>query len=115
MEKLFDGETNNSYENHQRRMVDVAGFIGRLFAPGRDRGDQGPENGTVVDARQLAGSRHYRALISLGNWRWRPTKARLKEVHVVYASPGTIAAMQGWTVPDGSVLVKEVFEATTER
>ena len=37
-----------------------------------------------------------------------------KEIHVVYASPGTIATYhKDGRVPDGSVLVKEVSEATT--
>jgi hypothetical protein len=34
MEKRFNGETN-SYKNHQRRRVDVAGSICRLLAAGR--------------------------------------------------------------------------------
>jgi hypothetical protein len=39
-----------------------------------------------------------------------------KELHVVYASPGTIAAYrQNGRFPDGAVLVKEVFEAATGR
>jgi Cytochrome P460 len=37
-----------------------------------------------------------------------------KEIHVVYASPGTIAAYRkDGRFPDGSVLVKEVFQADT--
>jgi hypothetical protein len=37
-----------------------------------------------------------------------------KEIHVVYASPGTITAYRkNGHFADGSVLVKEVFEATT--
>ena len=38
-----------------------------------------------------------------------------KELHVVYASPGTIAAYRkDGHFPDGAVLVKEVFNATTQ-
>lgn len=38
-----------------------------------------------------------------------------KELHVVYASPGTIAAYRkDGRFPDGAVLVKEVFKATTQ-
>jgi hypothetical protein len=38
-----------------------------------------------------------------------------KEMHVVYASPGTIAAYRkDGHFPDGTVLVKEVFKATTK-
>jgi len=37
-----------------------------------------------------------------------------KEMHVVYASPGTIAAYRkDGHFPDGTVLVKEVFKTTT--
>jgi Cytochrome P460 len=44
--------------------------------------------------------------------RWAPGS---KEIHVVYASPGTIAAYRkDGRFPDGSVLVKEVFQAATE-
>jgi len=39
-----------------------------------------------------------------------------KELHVVYASPGTITAYRkDGRFPDGAVLVKEVFEAATEQ
>jgi Cytochrome P460 len=38
-----------------------------------------------------------------------------KEMHVVYASPGTIAAYRkDGRFPDGTVLVKEVFKASTK-
>jgi hypothetical protein len=38
-----------------------------------------------------------------------------KELHVVYASPGTIATYRkDGSFPDGSVLVKEVFDTATE-
>ncbi len=38
-----------------------------------------------------------------------------KELHVAYASPGTIAAYrQDGHFPDGTVLVKEVFKTTTK-
>lgn len=42
------------------------------------------------------------------------TGAGAKEVHIVYASPGAFEAYRrSGTYPDGSVLVKEVFTATT--
>jgi hypothetical protein len=51
-------EKRTAIKNHQRRKVDVAGSICRLLAAGRDRGDQGPENGNGGRReRQLAGSR----------------------------------------------------------
>ena len=44
----------------------------------------------------------------------RPTKKGSQQLHVVYASPGTIAAYRkDGHFPDGSVLVKEVFETAT--
>ncbi len=52
----------------------------------------------------------------LGTWAVAADKgAGSKEFHVVYASPGTIAAYRkSGHFPDGAVLVKEVFKATTK-
>jgi Cytochrome P460 len=52
---------------------------------------------------------------SLGSWAVAADQGqRAKQIHVVYDSPGTIAAYRkSGRFPDGSVLVKEVFEATT--
>jgi hypothetical protein len=51
----------------------------------------------------------------LGSWAVASDQGQgLKELHVVYASPGTIAAYrEGGRFPDGTVLVKEVFQAAT--
>ena len=51
----------------------------------------------------------------LGSWAVAADQGQgSKEVHVVYASPGAVAAYRkDGRFPDGSVLVKEVFEATT--
>ena len=51
----------------------------------------------------------------LGSWAVAADQGQgSKEVHVVYASPGAIAAYRkDGRFPDGSVLVKEVFAATT--
>jgi hypothetical protein len=51
----------------------------------------------------------------LGSWAVAADQGQgSKEIHVVYTSPGTIAAYRkDGRFPDGSVLVKEVFEATT--
>jgi len=53
---------------------------------------------------------------ALGTWAVAADKgAGSKEMHVVYASPGTIAAYRkNGRYPDGTVLVKEVFKATTK-
>jgi hypothetical protein len=52
---------------------------------------------------------------SLGSWTVAADQGQgAKELHVVYASPGTITAYRkGGRFPDGAVLVKEVFEAAT--
>jgi hypothetical protein len=52
---------------------------------------------------------------SLGSWAVAADQGQgAKELHVVYASPGTIAAYRkDGRFPDGAVLVKEVFQAET--
>lgn len=59
---------------------------------------------------------HYRETYEyLGTWSVAATgKDGAKEMHVVYASPGTTAAYRkSGRYPDGAVLVKEVFDAGT--
>jgi hypothetical protein len=77
--------------------------------------DQSPAD--VVDAQgNLRVPEDYRtAYQSLGTWAIAADQGiGSKELHVVYASPSTIAAYRkGGSFPDGSVLVKEVFETTT--
>jgi hypothetical protein len=53
---------------------------------------------------------------SLGSWAIAADQGKgSKELHLVYASPGTIAAYRrDGRFPDGTVLVKEVFQAATE-
>ena len=58
----------------------------------------------------------YRTLYqSLGSWGVAADEAKgSKELHVVYASPGTVTAYRrDGRFPDGTVLVKEVFAAAT--
>ncbi len=52
----------------------------------------------------------------LGNWAVAADDdPGSKERHVVYASPGTIAAYrEGGDFPDGTVIVKEVFQTATD-
>jgi hypothetical protein len=52
----------------------------------------------------------------LGAWAIAPDQGKgSQQLHAVYASPGTIAAYRkAGHFPDGSVLVKEVFETATE-
>src|SRR5262249_10484929 len=51
----------------------------------------------------------------LGSWAVAADQGQgSKQLHVVYASPGTIAAYRtDGRFPDGAVLVKEVFKAAT--
>ena len=51
----------------------------------------------------------------LGSWAVAEDQGKgLKELHVVYSSPGTIDAYRNdGRFPDGAVLVKEVFQTTT--
>ena len=76
-----------------------------------------PKTETVVDASgNLRVPGDYRAAYqSLGSWAVAAEQGQgAKEIHVVYASPGTIAAYRkNGHFADGSVLVKEVFGATT--
>jgi hypothetical protein len=73
---------------------------------------------TVVDAQgNLRVPEDYRSAYQfLGAWAIAANQGKgSQELHVVYASPGTIAAYRkDGQFTDGSVLVKEVFEATTE-
>jgi len=76
-----------------------------------------PKAEPVVDA---AGNLHvpgsYRTTYQFfGSWAVASDQGRgSKELHVVYASPGTVAAYRNdGRFPDGAVLVKEVFETGT--
>jgi hypothetical protein len=77
-----------------------------------------PKADAVVDAAgNLRVPDAYRTTYeSLGSWAVAADNGKgSKELHVVHASPGTIAAYRkDGHFPDGSVLVKEVFEAATE-
>jgi hypothetical protein len=72
---------------------------------------------TVVDASgNLRVPGNYRTTYqSLGSWAVAADQGHgAKEIHVVNSSPGTIVAYRkNGHFADGSVLVKEVFEATT--
>jgi hypothetical protein len=76
-----------------------------------------PKVETVVDA---AGNLHvpddYRTTYQfLGSWAVAIDQGRgSKDLHVVYASPGAVAAYrQSGRFPDGTTLVKEVFQTAT--
>jgi len=76
-----------------------------------------PKTEAVVDASgNLRVPEDYRAVYQfLGSWAVAADQGQgSKEIHVVYASPDAIASYRkDGRFADGSVLVKEVFEATT--
>ena len=79
---------------------------------------KGQKAATVVDANgNLRVPAHYRTTYQfLGSWAIAADKGQgSKGLHVVYASPGAISAYRkAGHFPDGTVLVKEVYEATTQ-
>jgi Cytochrome P460 len=90
-----------------------------VVAFGQTGTTSGSKTGPVADA---SGNLHvpdaYRTTYqSLGTWAVGADQGSgAKELHVVYASPGTIAAYRrNRSFPDGAVLVKEVFETATGR
>jgi hypothetical protein len=99
----------------------LASFVAVSAAVYGQLGEAAPTNGSrteaIVDANgNLRVPGDYRtAYQSLGSWAVAADQAKgSKELHVVYASPGTIAAYhKDGRFPDGSVLVKEVFETAT--
>jgi Cytochrome P460 len=79
----------------------------------------GPKAESVVDA---AGNLHvpdaYRTTYQfLGSWAVAADQGQgSKEIHLVYASPGSVAAYrENGHFPDGAVLVKEVLQAATRQ
>jgi hypothetical protein len=92
----------------------IATALGQTDATGPG---EGSEVESVVDTNgNLHVPHDYRtAYQSLGSWAVAADHGPgAKEMHIVYASPGTIAAYRkDGRFPDGAVLVKEVFEATT--
>jgi len=94
-------------------MVAVAA-VGQMDTTARS---DGPKVETIVDA---AGNLHvpesYRTTYQfLGSWAVASGQGQSsKELHVVYASPGTLSAYRkDGRFLDGAVLVKEVFETAT--
>jgi hypothetical protein len=84
---------------------------------GATASSNGPEGDAVVDATgNLHVPHDYRTAYQLlGSWAVAGDRGQgSKELHVVYASPGTIAGYRrDGRFPDGAELVKEVFQAAT--
>jgi hypothetical protein len=100
--------------------VSVAGLLALLLfaAFGSKATADEPAAGVVVDANgNLRVPADYRTTYQfLGGWAVATGagKSSPDQLHVVYASPGTIAAyLKSARFPDGSVLVKEVFQTAT--
>src|SRR5215470_9736646 len=79
------------------------------------RGDRAPE--AVVDEQgHLHVPSNYRAAYAfLGTWAIAADNAvASRELHTVYADPGTIAAYRtSGHFPEGAVLIKEVYQTST--
>ena len=99
--------------------VSVAGLLALvLFAAHASKATADePAAGAVVDANaNLRVPADYRTSYQfLGSWAVADGVGKSPtQLHVVYASPGTIAAyLKDKRFPDGSVLVKEVFQTET--
>ena len=103
------------------------GLVGALAiamasAQGRQATAASGAMATAAPAVEADGTMHvpagYRTAYEyLGSWAVAaPQGPGLKEVHVVYASPGAIAAYRSaGHFPDGTVLVKEVYAAATNQ
>src|SRR5690349_14685473 len=77
---------------------------------------RGTTAAVVDDKGNLRVPANYRTSYQmLGSWAVAADDGRgSKEMHVVYASPGSMAAYRkNGNFPDGTVLVKEVFKAST--
>ncbi len=107
-----------------RKIITVVGLLSLLTISLAAYGQTGitaatndPKTEGVVDANgNLRVPADYRAVYQfLGSWAVAADQGQgSKEIHVVYAAPDAIAAYRkDGRFPDGSVLVKEVFEATT--
>jgi Cytochrome P460 len=97
--------------------IGLAGTLGMIAIAANGQTSVVVKEQTVADAN---GNLHvpdaYRTTYqSLGSWAVAAEQGQeLKELHVVYASPGTIDAYRkDGRFPDGTVLVKEVFQTAT--
>jgi hypothetical protein len=100
-------------------IVSVAGLLALVLfaAHGSKATAAEPATGAVVDANgNLRVPADYRTSYQfLGSWAVADGVGKSpSQLHVVYASPDTIAAyLKDKRFPDGSVLVKEVFQTET--
>jgi hypothetical protein len=96
----------------------VAGSVAALAQVSGAPSNGAPAAANVVDAQgNLRVPENYRTRYqTLGSWAIAADSGPgSKEIHQVYASPGTIDAFRATgRFPDGAVLVKEVFGASTD-
>ena len=109
---------NSSYLT--RALIAAASVLLPIAGHG-DPGTRGPGNARVAESvADSNGNLHvpenYRLDYEfLGSWAVADDQVRgSKQLHIVFASPGAAKAYRaGGTFPQGTVLVKEVFQATT--
>ncbi len=98
-------------------LLAVASMAARRGQMGMGAASSNQKAEAVVDANgNLRVPTDYRTSYQfLGGWAIAADKGKgSQEIHVVYASPGTIAAYRkDGRFPDGAVLVKEVFQTAT--
>jgi len=94
-------------------LVSIAGFMSGTSNAGADS----QKEGAIVDAKgSLQVPKNYRNQYQfLGTWSVADDQGQgAKQLHEVYASPGVIEAYRkDGHFPDGSILVKEVYQAAT--
>ena len=101
-------------------LTGIAGLLVIVAAHGQSDTTASRSGGRAEGVVDANGNLHvpdaYRTTYqSLGSWAVAADQGKgSKELHVVYASPGTITAyLNDGRFPDGAVLVKEVFQAAT--
>src|SRR6516162_8950765 len=98
----------------------AAGLLAMVTAVGHGQMRTSGSTPKVEVVADAAGNLHvpdtYRTTYQfLGSWAVAEDQRGLKELHVVYSSPGTIDAYRkDGHFSDGTVLVKEVFKTTTK-
>jgi hypothetical protein len=102
-------------------VISIAGISTVIAVAANGQMTTAPSSGLQTEtAADATGNLHvpdgYRAAYQfLGSWAVAADQGQgSKELHLVYASPGTVGAYRNdGHFPDGAVLVKEVFQAST--
>ncbi len=97
----------------------VGAALGFLALASHPAGGQPAATGAAASLVDASGNLripedYRRAYRYLGSWAVAGEEKGSKQIHVVYASPGTVEAYRkDGHFPDGAVLVKEVYDAAT--